>query len=244
MRLTLETFFFAVAVTGAWVCPTSAQAKSQLSLSGQLGAVSDYRFRGVSLSGVEPALQAGVTLEHTSGLYVGTWASTIAETTGGAKAEVDWLAGYATTVTSKVNLELAVSYYSYPSDGSANYLESTATFSYSLGRFTPKLGASYAPKQSNMRDESGRKRDNFYSFAGLDVEVPGAPVVFKAQLGHEQGLFDLVENGGKWDWQVGGTARLKGFDVGLAYVDSNARNRVDGDNLAGSTVVASALVSW
>lgn len=206
--------------------------------------MSDYRFRGVSLSGGEPALQAGVTVEHASGLYVGTWASTIARTAGGARAEVDWLAGYATTVTSRLNLDLSVSYYSYPTDDAANYVESTATLSYSLGRFTPRLGASYAPKQNNMRDELGRKRDNFYSFAGVNVELPGRPVILKAQLGHERGLFDLVEIGGKWDWQVGGTASIKGVDVGLAYVGSNARCWVDGNNLAGSTLLASALVSW
>ena len=40
-----------------------------LSLSGEIAVVSDYRFRGISLSDEEIALQPTLTLSHDSGLY-------------------------------------------------------------------------------------------------------------------------------------------------------------------------------
>ncbi|HEX9932066.1 MAG TPA: TorF family putative porin, partial [Allosphingosinicella sp.] len=42
-----------------------------LTLSGEAELMSDYRFRGVSRSDEDPALQAGLTLETASGFYVG-----------------------------------------------------------------------------------------------------------------------------------------------------------------------------
>jgi uncharacterized protein (TIGR02001 family) len=41
------------------------------------GVVSDYRYRGISQSRLEPALQGGVDYTDKSGFYVGAWGSTI-----------------------------------------------------------------------------------------------------------------------------------------------------------------------
>jgi hypothetical protein len=47
-------------------------------VSFNVGATSDYRFRGISQSRGDPAVFAGVDYTHTpSGLYVGAWTSTI-----------------------------------------------------------------------------------------------------------------------------------------------------------------------
>ena len=42
-----------------------------------IGAVSDYRYRGISQSRLAPALQGGADYTDKSGLYVGVWGSTI-----------------------------------------------------------------------------------------------------------------------------------------------------------------------
>ena len=62
-------------------CPAAAQ-----SVSGEASLVSDYRFRGVSLSGGHPAAQASLTLEHDSGFYGNLWGSTLGH---GSQTEVD-----------------------------------------------------------------------------------------------------------------------------------------------------------
>jgi len=61
-----------LAVTGV----AQAQA-AESTLSFNAGVVSDYRYRGISQSRLEPALQGGVDYAHKSGLYVGAWGSTI-----------------------------------------------------------------------------------------------------------------------------------------------------------------------
>jgi uncharacterized protein (TIGR02001 family) len=82
-----------------------AQAQAaESTLSFNAGVVSDYRYRGISQSRLEPALQGGVDYAHKSGLYVGAWGSTIKwiqdtgtqNTTPGVKGsmELDIYGGY------------------------------------------------------------------------------------------------------------------------------------------------------
>ena len=232
------------AVTSA---PAAAQeeASSPLTVSGEVGIVSDYRFRGISLANRKPAVQGGLTLEHGSGAYAGVWGSTIAESESGADVEVDLFAGYSAELDSGLGLDLMVTYYAYPGDGDLNYLEGYSTLSYTLGPATPKLGIAYAPKQKALQDEFGADRDNLYAFTGLDVALPGTPVTLSGQLGYETGAFDAREGGGKWDWQIGGSLAVSAVTLGLSYVGSNAHvPDDDGDNLAGDTVVASLLLNF
>ncbi|GGE78127.1 hypothetical protein GCM10011404_08470 [Sphingomonas prati] len=64
--------------------PAIAQAQSgepvaaipSIVVTGSAGLVSDYRFHGVSQSDRDMAVQAGLTITHQSGLYVGTWGPT------------------------------------------------------------------------------------------------------------------------------------------------------------------------
>lgn len=55
--------------------------KSRHAFTGNLGFVSDYRFRGISQTLRRPAIQGGLDYAHASGLYLGTWASNVDGTT-------------------------------------------------------------------------------------------------------------------------------------------------------------------
>ena len=46
-----------------------------LTFSGGVSLVSQYRFRGLALSDEKPALQGTINLNHKSGPYAGLWAS-------------------------------------------------------------------------------------------------------------------------------------------------------------------------
>ncbi|MDO8455890.1 MAG: TorF family putative porin, partial [Burkholderiaceae bacterium] len=71
----------ALAQTAAPAAPApaapAAAAAPENSLSYNVGVVTDYRYRGISQSRLKPAVQGGIDFSHTSGLYVGTWASSI-----------------------------------------------------------------------------------------------------------------------------------------------------------------------
>ena len=222
-----------------------AAAESQITLSGEVGLVSDYRFRGLSLSDRRPAVQGGLAIEHDSGAYAGIWSSTIDESEGGAEAEVDLYAGYATELPGGFGIDLMLNYYSYPSDKGLNYAEAMATVSRTIGVATPKIGFAYAPAQDALADEFGEKRGNGYVFAGLDVAVPTTLLTLSAQIGRESGPFDGQTGGSKWDWQLGAAAVLGPATLGLSYADCDlAGPGVGSRNLASPTVIASLLLSF
>ena len=67
-----------------------------LRLTGTVTAVSDYDFRGISLSAKDPALQGSIDWAAANGFYVGAWASNIDYGPGvDGDIEVDLYAGFA-----------------------------------------------------------------------------------------------------------------------------------------------------
>ena len=102
-----------LASTGAWA------ADASLTLEG----VSDYRFRGISQSAGDPALQGSFDIAFDNGWYVGTWASNI-DFGDDADIEVDWYGGYYWEINDAVGLDVMLTYYTYPGyDWNSDYLE-------------------------------------------------------------------------------------------------------------------------
>jgi len=216
----------------ALAASTWASSAAAVEVSGEVGLVSDYRFRGVSLSQGRPAVQADLMLEHESGLYADLWGSTLGESDP-TNNEIGLTAGYAAELNEHFSVDLSAMYYAYPSAPSDNYIESTALVTTTHGDVSASFGVSYAPAQRGTGH-----RDNLYVFGSAGYALPKTPVTLKAGLGFERGAFDEVAHGGKWDWTLGGEAEFKPVTLGLAYVGSNADG---GDRHA---LVASALISW
>ncbi|TKB49143.1 TorF family putative porin [Ferrimonas aestuarii] len=79
-------------------------------------AVSNYIFRGVTLSDEDPALQGGVDYAHASGVYAGIWASNY-DNGGDTEIEVDWYGGYAFDLNDDISIDLGVIRYYYQDVG-------------------------------------------------------------------------------------------------------------------------------
>jgi uncharacterized protein (TIGR02001 family) len=85
-------------------------------LSFNVGAVTDYRYRGISQTRKDPALQGGADFAHKSGFYLGTWASTIKwidDAGGGADVEIDVYGGYKFSYND-FGFDVGVLTYNYP----------------------------------------------------------------------------------------------------------------------------------
>lgn len=84
-------------------------------------AVSDYRYRGISQTRLKPALQGGADYTNNpTGLYVGTWLSTIKwirDAGGDAAVEWDVYAGKRGTITKDLGYDVGGLAYVYPSNG-------------------------------------------------------------------------------------------------------------------------------
>jgi uncharacterized protein (TIGR02001 family) len=82
---------------------------------------SDYRYRGISQTRLQPALQGGADWTHNpTGLYAGTWLSTIKWTKdagGGGDVEWDLYAGKRGQLAADVSYDAGVLGYVYPANG-------------------------------------------------------------------------------------------------------------------------------
>lgn len=196
---------------------SSAQAEEGTwKLSGEIGVVSDYQYRGYSLSGGDWALQGGLTVNAPSGFYATVWSSMIEEygigaDGDGAKAEVDVSLGRAFSAGG-IDWDASFQYYGYPDGTDVDFYETILTASRTTGAFTATVGVAYAPSQDNLGGD-----DNSYFFLGGDYAPEHWPVSLSARIGHEDGAFA----DGKLDWSVGAARTFGPVTVNLLWTDSD-----------------------
>ena len=220
---------FGIAALLAWV-PTQVEAAD---LSAEAAIVSDYRYRGLSLSNRNPAVQFSATIEHDSGLYGNLWGSTIKEPGSEVATEVDFTAGYAGELAGGLSLDMAVTYFAYPADPASNYYEATITAGATKGDGSAFIGLSYVPRQSATRGNATEAQGNLYVFARGEHAIPGSPISLTAQIGYERGYFDESAVGGKWDWGVGAELAISPVTLGASLVAYSSGGR-DGAGLTAS----------
>lgn len=141
-------------------------AAPESTLSFNVGAVSEYRYRGISQTRFESTLQAGADYAHKSGLYVGAWASGIKwiKDAGAAKGdlELDIYGGYKGALSGDLSYDVGYLRYEYVDNsystvgvnantdevyGALSYGPLTFKYSYALSNLfgTPNSkGSSYA----------------------------------------------------------------------------------------------------
>lgn len=188
---------------------TADVRKDPFSIDLSLAVVSDYRFRGISLSNKDPAFQPSITLTHKSGLYASVWGSNIAAN-GGDDIEVDLVGGYSGQ-SGPVSYGVNATYYVYPGASDLNYVEFIGNVGTNLGSAKIGVTVGYVPKQRNLADQ-----DNLYVAITGSVPIKGTPLSLAASFGIENGAFASA----KRDWSVGVTADVAGFTLGASYVDT------------------------
>src|SRR5690606_3470886 len=122
----MKKLILAAAVAGVFGGVAHAQeATPEHSFSGNFTVATDYRFRGISQTDKEPALQGGFDYEHSSGFYAGNWNSNI----DFAKSiEMDFYTGYKWAINDNFGMDVGALYYYYPGakragDGDINTTE-------------------------------------------------------------------------------------------------------------------------
>jgi len=108
---------FAAPVPGLANAQAAAAAPaSPHTLTGNLAIVSDYRFRGISQTFVQPAIQGGIDYSHASGLYVGNWNSSVSGLTynNGGGIEMDFYGGWKKELMKDTTFDIGLLQYYYP----------------------------------------------------------------------------------------------------------------------------------
>jgi len=242
MLTSIRALVAATFLAGCGILATPAMAQDptdppgEVTVSGSVALVSDYRFRGVSQTDEDMAIQGGVTVSHEAGPYAGAWASNLAGwgTFGGANMELDLYAGYAVPLGA-ATLDVGVTWYMYPGGADdTDFAEPYAKLSSTLGPVQGLVGVAYAPKQQALGNYSatpqsnGQKEDNLYIWTDINSGVPNTPLTMKGHLGYSNGNPGLGPNGTSiaptgeyFDWLLGADIAAGPLTLGVAYVDTN-----------------------
>jgi len=184
-----------LAATAAAVALGAASAASAAEVSYNVGAATDYVFRGVDQTGFgsEGQLFAGVDATFEGNFYAGAWVSNTGPS-GFGLFEADFYAGWKPAL-GPVTLDLGVIYYGYNSAGSGN-----SDYEVKLGGSVPagplSLGAAvyYGPDND--------------AFGGLDtyyVEGTAGFTYNKVAISAAIGNFSVDTLGDYNTWNLGAT---------------------------------------
>lgn len=221
---------------------------SGVAVSASATATSDYRYRGLSRSDGDPALQGQVFVELPNGPYLGVFGSTLGG--GGAgELEIDLIAGYEREIASGLSLDVGATYFGFAGEGAprtmdglgdlGSYIEPYAALSYTLGPVQAKVGAAYAPDQDAIGG------DNFYLYGQASTGIPTTPITLNAKIGRSDG--SLAPGSGSYlDWSIGADYVLGPLTLGAKYVDSDlAKSGIEAiDRLYDASVVVSATIGF
>jgi uncharacterized protein (TIGR02001 family) len=228
----------ALATLGAPVAQAADEAPEH-ALSFNAALSSDYRYRGLSQTRVKPALSGGADYTHNpTGLYLGTWASTIkwiSDFGGDADLEIDLYGGKRGEITSGVSYDVGGLYYAYPSNGlnpSANTFEL-----YGQVGFGPAY-AKYSHSTTNLFGTADSKGSGYLDL-GANIEV-GTGLMLNLHAGRQRVAHNGVYSYN--DYKIGLTKDLGFASVALAVIgtDSDAyTSPVNGKNLGKAGAVLS-----
>lgn len=208
-----------------------------------MSLTSDYRFRGISQSKNDPALQAALMYEvplsfvtfAPVSIYGGFWGSSINFSPDvDESVEVDILAGAKFKFfNEKMTLDLGWIGYRYPGAMRAAHLpydEFGGSITWDFGFLSLATQLRYSP---NFFAHSG---DAWYKQAMLTVPLDFIKVhdkvSFKAfgGIGHQSIQRNArFANPDYWEWQLGLVATVYGVDLGVTYVDTDiSKGRCNG----------------
>ncbi len=249
--------YFLTCATFGLLAASPAMAQEEpagpITVTGSVGLVSDYRFRGVSQSDEQLAVQGGATISHESGAYVAFWGSNLSGwgTFGGANMELDLVAGYKLPLAGG-SLDVGATWYMYPGGfDNTDFIEPYVKLSGTAGPLNLLAGVAYAPKQEALGnwyltgasaasdaefgtgyDVPGDKNDNLYIWGDASAGVPNTGLTLKSHIGYSNGNSGLgpfatsvAPTGEYWDWMVGADYALGPVTLGVAYVDTDISSR-------------------
>ncbi|NIN35767.1 MAG: hypothetical protein GWO08_04985 [Gammaproteobacteria bacterium] len=208
------------ALLAALVISTPAvQAESPHEFSANVATTTDYRFRGISQSNEDFAIQGGFDYGYLPyNFYAGFWASSI-EFGGGASTETNFYGGFTGEVMNGIGWDVGALYYYYPDNDFAvdlDYYEIYGSLSYDFGMASVTGGLAYSP-------DYFAESDTFLYYYG-DVSVPLN--VWGLSLNGHVGYNDIDDEvafgtPSYTDYSFGVSKDIGAFTFDVSYVDTD-----------------------
>ena len=241
----MKKIIFASLAALSLAAPLQAQAQEAKllgikGLSANVGAVSDYRFRGITQTFGTSALQVGVDYAHDSGLYIGNWNSNINEGAGypSAHIESDVYGGFKKSL-GEISVDLGLITYLYSKSNSTNavtanrMLTNARTGNVARGDVdnTEAYGAlswkwltvKYSRALSNYFSVPDTRGTSYLDLAGNWDLGNGWGVNSHVGLLRYMGLNTSTVNGDYNDYKIGVTKEMLGVVLGASYISTDAK---------------------
>ncbi|WP_434694842.1 hypothetical protein J3P89_15920 [Pseudomonas sp. Z1-14] len=181
-----------------------------------VGVFSEYSMRGISYTQRKPSIQASGILAHSSGLYIGVWASNVDINGLGSRTENDLIAGYNWKISDEVNIDLGYIQYTYPKSSILNAREIYGV----LTAYGFKVGTYYS-------DDYYGDQAFIYNYVGYGTKS----LPYDIGLDLRFGVADYKDptffsSDGKFrnsyhEWEVKLTKNWVGLDWSASYIDTN-----------------------
>jgi uncharacterized protein (TIGR02001 family) len=230
-----KSLFALSLVTAITALPSAALAD----IAYNIGAFTDYRYRGISQTRVKPAIQAGV--DFTQGaFYLGAWASNIKwikDVGGDASVEIDLYGGYKGEIAKDLTYDVGVLAYVYPGNKlstSANTTEIYAAIT--SGPFTAKYSHSLTNTFANPDSKS-----SWYLDLSATFEVSGGWNLVP-HLGRQKISGPASGVGSYTDYSLTLSKDFKGLVPSIALVGTDADKGFYSSPVGGKRLGKSALV--
>lgn len=229
---------FALAMMGNGMAVAQEAPAEEHTVAYNAALTSEYRYRGLSQTRFDPALQGGADYTHTpSGLYVGTWLSTIKWTKdlgGDGDVEVDLYAGKRGQLSDAISYDVGGLYYWYPS----NDLNPNANTFELYGQIG--VGPAYLKYSHSTTNLFGTPDSKQSGYLDLGANVPVMEgLLLNLHVGRQR-----VKNNGALsytDYKVGLTKDLGFASVSVAWIKADTESYLSpqGRNLGKSAAVVS-----
>lgn len=180
-------------------------------VSGTVSFTNDYRFRGISQTAGDAAIQGSLDVAFNNGVYAGIWGSNLDFGAGDdANLEVDYYVGYGNDINDDFSYDVTFNYYTYPGYDAADidYAEIMAGLYY--GDLALTLG--YTNDYGNS-SESASYVALDYSYALTDE------ISLDLHAGHSFGdYWGSADIEDYEDYSIGISGSAAGLDLSAAYL--------------------------
>jgi uncharacterized protein (TIGR02001 family) len=217
--------------------------KSDFTITGSVDITTQYRLRGISQTDNRAAIQGGLTVTHSSGFYLSTWASNLGGygTFGGSNMELDLIGGYSKAL-GPVTLDGGLIGYVYPGTTGHNFMEIYASASGKIGPVGAKLGTYVTPKQDAIGGH------NVWVYGESALPISGTPITLKGHIGYSTGTSAYTHGKDILDYSVGADFTYKVLTLNVSFVGTNyptvrANNQFGGGVQSGHDITKGNVVA-
>ncbi|MCS6117365.1 TorF family putative porin [Shewanella baltica] len=230
-----------VQLVGLALTTTLFSGMAAAEVTGEISLTNDYRFRGVSQTAGDPALQGGIDWSFDSGLSVGAWASNLdfdEQGYNGPDIEYDFYVAYGGEINEDLSYDATLYRYNYSGESDLGYFEITAGVDYKGFRVAYWF----------TNDYGGGDVDYHYAELNYSYEFVEN---WSLDLHYGYNMSDVLDDGegsdSYSDYSVGVSTELSGFGLSLAWLgtDLSGDQKVsDGAFKTSDTVLASVSYAF